>query len=240
MTQNNDYKKELDEIALIYSEEKGFEQVLQKYKIRSIKNHIKGKRMLDIGCGVGFLCKAFCKNFERIVGIDGSLCKIKIAKEKNSDPIIEYIHTLDNEFNSKEKFDCIIVTNVLEHVLDDNAFLCRVYDMLNSDGQLIITVPNALGLHKRIGKQMNLIEDYYTLTDDDRAKGHKRIYDKNLLENAVMNAGFKCVHSEGILLKPLSHSQMVSWDIEVCDALYVIGKELPDYCSSILLIAIKK
>jgi len=42
-----------------------------------------------------------------------------------------------------------------------------------------------------------------------------------------------------VLLKPLSNSQMESWDPDIIEALYEVGKELPDYCSPIYARAVR-
>jgi hypothetical protein len=75
------------------------------------------------------------------------------------------------------------------------------------------------------------------LTEDDHSKGHVRIYDRPTLEGDITGAGFRLLVSSGILLKPLSSKQMESWSLELIDALYQIGTELPDYCSSLLVVA---
>jgi hypothetical protein len=83
---------------------------------------------------------------------------------------------------------------------------------------------------------MGLIEDYYSLTSADHGKGHTRIYDSRLLRGEFQKAGFQVDHLGGILLKPLSHQQMEAWDQRLVDALYEVGKELPEYCSSLIVV----
>jgi hypothetical protein len=108
---------------------------------------------------------------------------------------------------------------------------------LTPKGLLVMTVPNALGLHKRIGKAMGLIHDFYDLTNADIQKGHKHVYDRERLKNVFVNSGYQIKHVGGILLKPLSHKQMESWDPKIVDGLYEVGKELPEYCSSLIIVA---
>ena len=235
-----DNPKNLDNIYNLYSEEVGFENVLLKYKIQSIKPHLKGKRLLDVGCGLGFLCREFADNFDDVVGIDGSSEKINRANQINAHPNVTYIKTMFEDFNPQNKFDTIIVTNVLEHVGNAIVFLESLKEMLSLSGRIIITVPNATGLHKRIGKHLGLISDYYMLTNADLEKGHQRLYDIEKLKLDVNAASLSVSIIEGILLKPLSHSQMETWDLEICDALYEIGKELPDYCSSLMAVCERK
>jgi 2-polyprenyl-3-methyl-5-hydroxy-6-metoxy-1,4-benzoquinol methylase len=229
-------QEELDSIAGNYTEEVGFEVDLQKYKITEISRFIHGDSMLDVGCGVGAMTKAFSNRFKRIVGIDGSTVKINKANEWNKAENIEYILTLFEDYKPAEKFDFIVSTNVLEHVDDSVTFLKVIKEWLNPGGRVVMTVPNALGLHKRIGKQIGVIDDYYKLTEADYGKGHKRIYDKDSLKADFEKAGYTIYHQGGILLKPLSHKQMESWDKKVVDALYEIGRELPDYCSSLIIV----
>lgn len=228
---------DLDKIAKKYSEHRGFEKILMDYKILGIDFFCSGETMLDIGCGVGLLTKALACHFIKVVGIDGSLIKIERARKYNSLPHIHYIHKNFNYFTSNEKFDFIVASNVLEHVDEPISFLKKTKRLLESSGHLVITVPNALSLHKRIGIYAGMIDDYYTLTASDIKKGHKRIYDKTTLTHHLQESGYKIEYLTGILLKPLSHQQMVAWDRKIVDALFHIGKDLPDYCSSILAVA---
>jgi 2-polyprenyl-3-methyl-5-hydroxy-6-metoxy-1,4-benzoquinol methylase len=228
--------QDLDQIFELYSEERGFEHVLLKYKTREVLRYVRGPTVLDIGCGVGFLCQSLLGMAERVIGLDGSPAKIKRAEALNQSPSVEYVCAMFDEWKPETSFDTILATNVLEHVPDAGAFLRRSLSLLVPGGRLIVTVPNALGLHKRIGRAMGLIDDFYALTPADLAKGHTRIYDRARLEVDFRAAGFEILHSGGILLKPLSHQQMEGWDPRMVDALYEIGKELPDYCSSLLLV----
>ncbi|MFA6260433.1 MAG: class I SAM-dependent methyltransferase [Bacteroidia bacterium] len=229
-------KEELDQIAGNFTEEVGFEVDLQKYKIAEISKFIAGESMLDVGCGVGAMTKAYEKRFKRIVGIDGSEVKISKALNWNSAPNIEYILTFFEDYKPKEKFDFIVSTNVLEHVDDSVEFLKNIKSWLNPGGRVVMTVPNALGLHKRIGLKMGVINDLFQLTEADYGKGHKRIYDRAKLNSDFEQAGYSVVYLGGILLKPLSHKQMETWDKKIVDALYEIGLELPDYCSSLIIV----
>ncbi len=228
---------ELDGIALNFSEDEGFEKVLMKYKISAISGFCIGDSMLDIGCGVGALTRTLAPKFNQVVGIDGSDIKISKARQYNAAHNISYLCTLFEDYVPARLFDFIVSTNVLEHVHDPVAFLQRLKSWLSPNGLLVMTVPNALGLHKRIGKAMGLLHDFYDLSDADIQKGHKRIYDSERLKNDFINAGYQVNQIGGILLKPLSHKQMESWDPRIVDALYEVGKELPEYCSSLIIVA---
>lgn len=227
----------LDEIYRHYNEEDGFEFALIRYKIAGITPHLYGSSLLDMGCGVGLLCNAFADRFSRIVGVDGSALKIARARQMVRHPHVEFVNAMFDEFFTTERFDTILATNVLEHMTDPGTFLSHLINMLAPGGQIILTVPNAMSLHKRIGKQLGMIRDYLELTAADLEKGHHQVYTRETLAATLQTSGLQLTCMEGILLKPLSNRQMESFDPHVCDALYEIGKELPDYCSSILAVA---
>ena len=231
--------EQLDRIFDVYSEEEGFERVLMTYKTHEVLGHVRGGAVLDLGCGVGSLCRALADRVESVVGLDGSPVKVERARQLNGAANITYVCALFEAWTPDRTFDSIVCTNVLEHVKDVPAFLQICRKALAPGGRLIATVPNALGLHKRIGLEMGLIDDLYALTAADRAKGHERIYDRQRLESDLGAGGFEIACSGGILLKPLSHEQMASWDRPIVNALYKVGKELPDYCSSLIVVGTK-
>ena len=228
---------ELDKLFKTFSEEKGFESTLLKYRIRTILPFVQGPSILDVGCGVGSLCRALAKQVETVIGLDGSSTKISRAREINKAPNVSFVCDLFENWSHSGKFQTITASGILEHIPNTHSFLKHCLDILSLDGRLIVVVPNALGLHKRIGKYMRLIDNFYTLTKADTAKGHYHVFDRKQLEKEISLAGFQIVHSGGILLKPLSSQQMESWDPKIVEALYEIGKELPDFCSSLIVVA---
>ena len=143
------------------------------------------------------------------------------------------------DFNIDERFDSIVMINALEHVEDPRVFLKKAKSLLNRGGEVVAFVPNALSLNRRIGKIMGIIEDHYELSANDLAVGHRRFYDRDKLVRDFLEAGFKPEDVGGVLLKPLSNRQMESWNPDIIDALYEVGKELQDYCGPIYVRAVR-
>jgi len=117
---------------------------------------------------------------------------------------------------------------------------CR--DLILDKGRIIVTTPNAKALHKRVGDLMKLSLPY-ELSYTDNEQGHKQVFDMNLLEAFVRGVGFKIVHKQGLMLKPLPSSMM--WDLldeKMLEAFWEIGRDpaMIDYCSSIMIVGEKK
>jgi 2-polyprenyl-3-methyl-5-hydroxy-6-metoxy-1,4-benzoquinol methylase len=72
--------------------------------------------VLDIGCGNGALTYDVARKAKKVVGIDLNEQNITSAKNKFSRENIEYIHGDALTYHQKEKFDVIILSNVLEHI----------------------------------------------------------------------------------------------------------------------------
>ncbi len=229
--------RSLDEIGKDWCEEEGFERFLVDLRIVEARKRSKGRTLLDIGCGTGLLCRALADRFEKVVGVDGSAWKVNKAKELTKAGNVSYFHSYFEVFEPDGQYDTIIMTNVLEHVDDPVTILALAKDWLAPEGVILATVPNALGLHKRIGLKMGLIDDLYALTENDISKGHKRIYDPISLEEDFRSSGFTVLDLTGLFLKPLAGNQMMGLGRDYMNACYELGKELPHYCSSLLVAA---
>jgi len=88
-----------------------------------LDNIEQGSNILDIGCGIGALTYTVSKKARKIVACDYNANSISIAKRKYSRENIQYIIANAIEFEFRDKFDYIILSNVLEHIQDRNIFL---------------------------------------------------------------------------------------------------------------------
>jgi SAM-dependent methyltransferase len=83
---------------------------------------IKGKRVLDVGCGGGLLSESFTSAGALVIGIDLSEAAIKVAKEhaKESGLKIDYRATSLSKLvqEGTEPFDSVVLSEVLEHTDD--------------------------------------------------------------------------------------------------------------------------
>lgn len=104
------------------------------------KEQIQNKKILDIGCGTGVLTKFLLNlNAKEIWGIDISPKMIEIAKKKFSEnKICHFICEDILSYNSKNKFDTIIIYNAYPHLPHTQALVNKINFLLNENGLLII------------------------------------------------------------------------------------------------------
>lgn len=120
----------------------------QQEESRRLRQHIlkeipqKAKWILDIGCGGGWLAKALCKRGHRIISTDISTRNPVKAVEQIPEPthfgLVADVFALPIKENS---VDCIVSSEVIEHVPDPKAFIAALYNVLAPGGKLIITTP---------------------------------------------------------------------------------------------------
>lgn len=98
--------------------------------------------ILDIGCSTGELLNIFKQQgFTDITGIDPSpYCKEKV--KKLYDIKIETGCLNSFHLQNTKKFNIIILSEVLEHVIDLDEFFGCLNNLLNDDGLLLITTPD--------------------------------------------------------------------------------------------------
>ena len=107
-----------------------------------ILGDVKGRKILDAGCGDGRLCYELKKEKADIVGIDFSERAISFAKAFNPD--VKFMIGDIRKLKLAYKFDSIILMETLEHIppKDIPSLLDGLYRILGSNGKLIITVPS--------------------------------------------------------------------------------------------------
>lgn len=81
-----------------------------------IENVSKDDKVLDIGCGNGALAYDVAGKAKAVIGIDIEEKNIKKAKSKYSRANVQYVVGDATKDLSGEKFNVIILSNVLEHI----------------------------------------------------------------------------------------------------------------------------
>jgi SAM-dependent methyltransferase len=100
----------------------------------------KGARMLEIGSGLGYLTHALNKAGYECEGLEYSKSAVDFACD-----FFGETHTIGSIEDFKGShlglYDVVIATEVIEHVIDPNAFVADILSTLKPGGSLILTTP---------------------------------------------------------------------------------------------------
>ena len=120
---------------------------LNPLRLSYIEQHIpiKGKQMLDIGCGGGLLAEAMARQGAEVTGIDAGKEMIAVARDhaEQSNLNIHYQHTHVEAFApTATPFDAITCMELLEHVPDPRSLLKAAASCLKPGGHLFLSTLN--------------------------------------------------------------------------------------------------
>lgn len=236
--------QELDQQGKDYSKKTSvnYSVYIYPYRYQVVWERLTGPKILEVGVGHADITNWLSEDpgFE-ITSIDGSQSVLDHAAEKVSHPErVTFIHTYFEEFESDDMFDDILITNSLEHVDHPTSVLNHVKKFLKPTGRIHITVPNAMSIHRMLGKEMGQLEEETDLNSHDIKVGHQRVYTLGHLKADVFHADLNIIHTDGIILKPFSNLQMNTLlDDKIIQGLFDVGRRLPKLAAEIYLCCVK-
>lgn len=172
----------------------------------------KKSKILEIGCGYGRYTQFITQTlgYQNTVGMDISEEQIEYAKKNYNLTNVFQADALAYLESHEEKYDVVILMDVLEHLELDYAvrLLRKVNESLQQNGKLIIQVPNGLSPLKPIF--------YSDVT-------HVRAFSVNSMSQILRMAGFS--QFKHAALPPLVHGiksfvQRVLWTLLINPLVY--------------------
>lgn len=165
-------------------------------RIIELVGNVSGKRVLDVGCARGYVGSRIKAMGNYVVGVDISESAIREASKVLDKT---YIFDLEDHWPDFEnKFDLAILPEILEHVFDPVEILQKVYSVLDSSGEIIITTPNLLLWTSRI----KIMFGKFEYTDQGLMDfGHIRFFTCKYLNKVLKDSGFK-IEKENHIIFP--------------------------------------
>lgn len=141
--------------------------------------------VLDCGCGDGYLAVLTKPKVKQVVGLDFSVNRLKNFTQKALKNKIYRIAGDSCQLPIKnESFDVILVSELLEHVAEDEKMLQEIHSSLKEGGQLILSVPYKEMINTVICPKCH--HEFYR-------HGHLRSYDKPKLKQQLKKVGFQYI-----------------------------------------------
>jgi 2-polyprenyl-3-methyl-5-hydroxy-6-metoxy-1,4-benzoquinol methylase len=126
------------ELSLRYS----FRRFLRQLRRR----RLTGGSLLEVGCGYGFLLDEARGYFQDRVGIDLSDAAVASTRQRADRAYQGDISSIP----AGEKFDCIVLISVIEHVYMPVDFLRQLSTHLQPAGKMVIATPDVDSVYRRL------------------------------------------------------------------------------------------
>ena len=97
------------------------------------------ERVLDVGCGIGALARDLARAGAQVVGVDTNADSIETARARFAHPGVEF-RVADGLSLPGERFDVVVLSNVLEHLAPRVAFLAALAERTDAR-RLLVRVP---------------------------------------------------------------------------------------------------
>lgn len=150
--------------------------------------------LLDIGCGNGLTAEYIKTNnhANRVDGIEINPEAYKIAQTK-----LDSVYRIDlNQGNNPlsvitGKYDCILLLDILEHLIDPQKVLNSCKNILDDSGCVIISLPNIR--HYTVLMPLIFKNDWEYTEEGILDKTHLRFFTLKSAIKLIESAGFKVV-----------------------------------------------
>jgi SAM-dependent methyltransferase len=162
--------------------------------------------LLDVGCGAGALGAAVKRQQPcSVVGLTFSPAEAQQASQR-----LDRVELADlNQFEPAAlgRFDCIVCSHVLEHLMQPSQVLTHLRACLEPNGTLLVALPNALFWKQRL----EFLRGRFRYTEGGLMDStHYRFFDLDSAEQMIRSAGFtieeRCADGSFPLAQRLGHT----------------------------------
>jgi len=176
---------------------------------------LKGISMLDIGCGAGILSEPLARLGAKMVGADPSAENIAIGAAHAHENGLEIDYrsiTAEQLAAAGEKFDVVLAMEVVEHVVDVDAFVAICASMVKPGGLMF-----AATLNRTLKSfALAIVGAEYVLRWLPRGTHQwDKFVTPEELERAMEQAGLQVTGERGVIYNLLADRWQLSSDMDV-------------------------
>ena len=195
-----------------------------EYILKNFKRSLKGKKVLDIGCGGGLVSESLSLKGAFVTAIDENNKNLNQAKNhaKINSLKINYIKSSFDNFykKNKNKFDLILCLEVLEHIDNFKKTLQQITTLVKPKGTLVLSTINrnlkSLILAKIFGEY---ILNWIPIGTHEFEKFIKPVEIIDVLENKNL----KIKDIKGLEFNPISKQWLLTNNTNV--NYFIVGKK---------------
>jgi len=149
-----------------------------------LKENAVGNRVLDVGCGGGDMLVFLKDKGFNVTGVEVSDCACGITRSKGC--------TVYKEIPNKDKFDVVLLLNVLEHVTNPTTLISDVKRVLAPGGILCVLVPNDFSRLQSLSQKILKKKPWWVSIPD-----HLNYFNFTSLNTILEKSGFNIIYTQG-------------------------------------------
>jgi|TARA_B100002003_G_scaffold170875_1_gene158850 SAM-dependent methyltransferase len=155
-------------------------------EVLSFINSKKPGKILDVGCGLGYLLSGVSDKWSRF-GVEVSSFAAKYAKEWGE----IFVGELKDANFKQGYFDLIVLYHVIEHIDNPEDIIGQIYKILKDSGTLILGTPDFdSACARRFGNNYRLLHDKTHISLFSNDSMHRFLRDHNFHIDNVENPYF--------------------------------------------------
>jgi 2-polyprenyl-3-methyl-5-hydroxy-6-metoxy-1,4-benzoquinol methylase len=118
----------VNERAMVFGKGEHPKHQLTRYHDFFIAHIGEGERVLDVGCGYGAVARSIARAHPRasVVGLDYDKGRLAQAKASDNPPNLAFVETDATKSVPPGPWDVVVLSNVLEHIVDRPGFLAAL------------------------------------------------------------------------------------------------------------------
>lgn len=164
---------------------------LEKIRMKTVLEFIgpRKKRILDLGCGDGYLMEIMKRHGHEVEGIEIAEGALKKARKKG---FVVHDISLSEPWAHvcKKPYDIVFGGEIIEHVFDTDHLLKESSNVLKKGGKIILSTPNLGALGRRLMLLVG-INPHIETTARTYDAGHVRYFMRSTLKKLLEENGFQ-------------------------------------------------
>lgn len=192
---SNEYPQLNNSSLEVQERDKEFNDAQREEKYQTLceltHSDLKGKKILDFGCGWGHTIKYFQSKGAMVYGCDPAVDAVTYGQKNGLNVVSTKMDTL-NIFNGM-RFDVVMLLNVLEHLADPIHTIREIKkEILAPGGILVIEVPNDYNAFQECATRVHPIPKWWIAPP-----AHLNYFNKDSLTTLLEGEGFNIEQTMG-------------------------------------------
>jgi SAM-dependent methyltransferase len=141
-TLQDDLDHVVNERAMIHGKGEHPKHRLMRYHDFFIENIADGQRVIDIGCGYGAVARSIARARpgSQVMGVDYDPKRLAEARARDNPANLSFVEADATQSVPQGPWNVVVLSNVLEHIVDRHAFLTALIDKTKAK-RFLIRVP---------------------------------------------------------------------------------------------------